>query len=473
MASYQKTYRNLNYKNETARRPFKILSFIGIIALDALFFILRLIREFFRVIIHLFIHTAPSFKFLGKFGLKKILIPLYRLIIIINRRQKEFVGSSGHKFFFFFTNRYVTHTVALLIIIITIIQNTSIRNLRAEDFGKQSILAQIAPNQDGLDTITEETIVISPAEKTGNGSTESTPSGTESPPALAQELSLEEPSILNTGPSLAQGGSAILKPDLSETIDTPRPRETAITYAVLANDTIYDIAEQFSVSVDTILWANKLSSRSIIRPGDSLKILPVSGVEHTVKRNETISKIAALYNIPTQDITEVNKLGEDATLQIGQEIIVPDGRPLYTPPPRAIAKARPTTGNRSVKSSGGGFLWPTVCRRITQYFLGWRHTGIDIACSFGAAIYAAEEGVVEKAGWNGGGYGNYVIIRHDNRTKTLYGHIKQQGILVSPGERVEKGETIGLMGSTGRSTGPHVHFELLINGTRVNPFNEL
>lgn len=473
MAQYQKTYKNRNYTSGKTLKPFKIISFIGIIALDALFFILRLIRWSLRALINLLLYLAPALKFFGKLGLRKILIPIYRFIIIINRRQKEFLGQSGNKFFFLFTNRYVTHTVALLIIFITLIQNMSVKNLRAEDFGKQSILAQIAPNQDGLEIITEENIIIPPAEKAADDSIESTQTGNQSPPSVSQELALDEPAIANTGPSLGAGGSAILKPDISETIDTPRPRETVITYTVLQNDTIYDIAEQFSVSVDTLLWANKLSSRSIIRPGDSLKILPVSGVEHTVKQNETVSKIAALYNIPAQDIMEVNKLGEDATLQIGQEIIVPDGQPLYTPPRRAIAKNTPKTVNRSVKSSGGGFLWPTVCRRITQYFLGWRHTGIDIACSLGASIYAAEGGVVEKAGWNPGGYGNYVIIRHNNSTKTLYGHIKQRGILVSPGERVEKGETIGLMGSTGRSTGPHVHFELLINGTRVNPFNEL
>ena len=118
-------------------------------------------------------------------------------------------------------------------------------------------------------------------------------------------------------------------------------------------------------------------------------------------------------------------------------------------------------------------VWPTTCRRITQYFRGWRHTGVDIACSTGADIYSAEEGVVEKAGWNSGGYGNHIIVKHPDGTKTLYAHIKARGILVSPGDYVKKGQLIAYMGSTGRSTGPHLHFEIIVRGSRINPFNRL
>ena len=105
--------------------------------------------------------------------------------------------------------------------------------------------------------------------------------------------------------------------------------------------------------------------------------------------------------------------------------------------------------------------------------MGWRHTGVDIACEMGANVYASEEGTVEKAGFNRGGYGNHIILKHSDGSKTLYAHLKAGGILVSPGEYVKKGQVIGLMGSTGRSTGAHLHFEIIINGTRVNPFNRL
>ena len=116
---------------------------------------------------------------------------------------------------------------------------------------------------------------------------------------------------------------------------------------------------------------------------------------------------------------------------------------------------------------GLGMLWPATVRRITQYF-NWRHRGIDIAGPTGTLIYAALDGMVEISGWNSGGYGYQIVLRHSNGMKTRYAHSSK--LFVSVGQKVTKGEVIALMGSTGRSTGSHLHFEVVVGGVRVNPF---
>lgn len=279
---------------------------------------------------------------------------------------------------------------------------------------------------------------------------------------------------------------ALVKPHRTQPIQaTPnspavtRPREILV-YTIKPGDVLGSIAERFGISVNTILISNKLTARSIIRPGDTLKILPVDGVTHVVKKGDTISKIALAYGAKNADITQYNNLGESGTgLTIGKEIIVPYGRAIVTatsgnttkPPTGVVTTQKPITGPvpgaSAASANASGFIWPTGATIVTQYF-GWKHTGMDIAGKIGLPNYAAKSGTVVKSqcGWNGG-YGCYIILDHGNGVQTLYGHNTQ--LLVSPGEYVTQGQVIGLLGSTGRSTGPHLHFEVRINGKQVNP----
>jgi murein DD-endopeptidase MepM/ murein hydrolase activator NlpD len=252
-------------------------------------------------------------------------------------------------------------------------------------------------------------------------------------------------------------------------------RDKIVYYTVQKGDTISTIARSFDITINTILWSNNLSAYSLIRPGDSLTILPYSGVIHTVKSGDTISRIAKLYGVEDEKILSSNNIG--GTLKIGDKIIVPGGSKLATAV--TIAKTANTTGlsiiRNLVKSpavtpvAGSKMVWPTVGHRITQYF-SWRHNGVDIANKVGTPLYAADSGTVEIAasGWNGG-YGNTIVINHGGGKKTRYGHLSK--LYVKVGDKVDEGENIGLMGSTGNSTGPHLHFEVLINGTRYNPLN--
>ena len=273
----------------------------------------------------------------------------------------------------------------------------------------------------------------------------------------------------------------VFKPDLFGTgegangAEGAAARQEIIYYTVQIGDTVSTISRRFGITVNTILWANNLSAYSLIRPGDKLTILPYSGVLYTVKKGDTLAKIAQTYGIELEKITSCNNLG--TSIAIGQKIVLPGAKKIET------ATAKKTTSSSytgvsvikdlikspTAKVSGTSMAWPTVGNRITQYF-SWSHNGLDIANKIGTPIYAADSGtvIISQGGYNGG-YGNTILIDHGGGKRTRYGHASK--LLVKVGDKVEKGQLIMLMGSTGRSTGSHLHFEVIINGTRYNPLN--
>ncbi len=285
--------------------------------------------------------------------------------------------------------------------------------------------------------------------------------------------------------SFSDDNDLVFKPELitsaspSETSSSAKPAEARseiIYYTIQNGDTISTIARRFGITVNTILWANNLTSFSLIQPGDRLTILPNSGVLYTIKKGDTLAKIALKYNIDVSKILSCNNLGK--SLVAGQKIVVPGAKKIdetvavvsrpSTPSYTGISVIKDLIKNPSVKvASGNKMTWPTLGHTITQYF-GWKHPGVDIANHMGTPVYAADAGVVEFAGW-ATGYGNSIVINHGGGKKTRYGHSSK--LLVKVGDEVEKGEEIMLMGSTGWSTGPHLHFEVIINGVKYNPLN--
>ena len=237
------------------------------------------------------------------------------------------------------------------------------------------------------------------------------------------------------------------------------------SYQVQNGDTVASIANKFGISVDTVRWANNLSGDKI-KVDQTLKILPVTGVAHTVVKGDTVYSIAKTYDAEAQAIVDFpfNTFTNDETfeLAIGQTVIVPDG---VMPVQAAAPRARQMTPNAGGVTASGQFVWPTQ-GTITQYF-SWYHPGIDIANNAEPLDVAADSGNVIYAGWDTTGYGNMVLIDHGNGFETRYGHLSQ--IMVISGQTVKKGQTIGRMGSTGHSTGPHTHFEIILNGVHVNP----
>lgn len=249
--------------------------------------------------------------------------------------------------------------------------------------------------------------------------------------------------------------------------------QQAFLHTVQDGDTIAAIAEKNGISVDTILWANGISSDDIINVGDHLTILPTTGIMHTVVSGDTLLAIAKKYDVEANAIAEYNKLADTHALSIGDKIIIPGATisiPRATPP--IIGSRRLADGEDAgptpepIKSAGAGMIWPTATKHIAQYFR-WGHTGIDIdSRQPQQTIHAVDDGFVEYAGWLGA-YGNLIIVNHDNGLQTYYAHNSKH--YVGQGESVAKGQAIAQMGSTGRSSGPHVHFEVRRHGTPINP----
>lgn len=255
------------------------------------------------------------------------------------------------------------------------------------------------------------------------------------------------------------------------TIISDKPRDKIFEYTVVAGDTISSIAKEYGVSENTILWENDLSTSSIIRAGQKLSILPVSGVAAKVASGDTIYSVAKKYQANAQAIIDFpfNDIGDDFQLTSGQVLIVPDGAPPEKPKP--VPTQYLAQQNIPVADLGSAtFIWP-ASGDLSQYF-AWYHPGLDISSLSGGPILAADAGTVTVAGWpDNYGYGNRVIIDHGNGYTTLYAHLS--AIYVAAGQTVSKADAIGAMGSTGRSTGTHLHIEIRNNGTPLNPLGIL
>jgi murein DD-endopeptidase MepM/ murein hydrolase activator NlpD len=250
-------------------------------------------------------------------------------------------------------------------------------------------------------------------------------------------------------------------------------RGDIIEYVVKEGETLSAIAQKFNVSIDTISWANNIKSVKNIKAGQRLKIPPVTGVVHTVKRGETVYSIAKKYQIDPQGIIDYpfNVFANDETfaLSVGQQLIVPNGIMSQPSSPPATQYYAQTAPIQVGISGSGGFSWPTS-GRLTQGF-SWYHQAIDIASKDAPNIIASDGGQVETVIYSNYGYGNHCIINHGNGYKTLYAHMSK--IYVSAGDNLAKGSVIGKMGSTGRSTGIHLHFEIIKDGVKLSPLSIL
>lgn len=251
----------------------------------------------------------------------------------------------------------------------------------------------------------------------------------------------------------------------TEDVDYPTS-DLINVYEVRKGDTISAVAKMYGVSKNTIMWANDLKSERLI-PGEILIILPITGVKHTVKKGDTVASVAKKYKGDVEDIAKYNGIAAEAKLAVGDVIIVPEGEITVTATTktgRTIAK--PKVLNSYANSTVAGFFTrPLVGGRKTQGLHG--HNGVDIAASIGTPVLAAASGQVisaKSSGYNGG-YGDMIIISHDGNIQTVYGHLNTVGVAV--GQTVAKGDIIGQVGNTGRSTGPHLHFE--VRGAK-NPF---
>lgn len=293
--------------------------------------------------------------------------------------------------------------------------------------------------------------------------------------APAQPVDAASPSELAFEP-LPVGGSPLQESGVLVRAPVPfteipdRPREGVITYTVQLADTVLGIAEQFKLNPNTVVWANleDLSKPFVMEVGQILLIPPIDGVLHTVKEGDTVAKVAKLYKATPEAIVGYASNGlasADDALTVGAVLIVPDGD--RTPPEQLVAAPSARGGGgTSAPWRAAGFVWPTY-GLLTQRFWLPAHPAIDIGASTGTPVVAADEGTVITAGWSSVGYGNLILLRHPDGFVTLYAHLSS--IDVNYGDYVARGQRIGAVGSTGRSTGPHLHFEIQTGGRSYNP----
>ncbi len=290
-------------------------------------------------------------------------------------------------------------------------------------------------------------------------------------------MTLLEPFLVPDSNGLRGGGDTTiiddnaLLPDsgplgtISDIKDLP-PVDQVSVYVVREDDTLSEVAEMFQVSINTIIWANDLPRATAIQPGQVLVILPINGIQHTIAKGETLESVAKHYHGDVTEIAQYNDLDPAAALAVGETLIIPNGEAAAAPEtePKPGRSPKPIRG--SGPSYAGYYIRPIKGGVRTQGLHGYN--GVDLATgSLGTPIYAAAAGEVivsKEGGWNGG-YGNYLVIQHKNKTQTLYAH--NQSNLVARGQTVTQGQMIARIGSSGNSTGPHIHFE--IRGAK-NPF---
>jgi len=273
-----------------------------------------------------------------------------------------------------------------------------------------------------------------------------------------------------------------------------RPRMEVSVYKVLPGDTLFGIAEKFGLKPETLLWGNQFTlgdNPHNLKPGQELNILPVDGTYHRWSEGDGLNGVADFFGVTPEEIINFPGNGLDAetigdwsrpNIEPGTWLVIPGGKRSFVSwslPPGGIPRENPGvakgfgTGVCEAQAEGivggGSFVWPAPNHIINGF--NWspetNHSGVDIDGDLGQPVYAADNGVIVYAGWNNWGYGNVVVVNHGNGWQTLYAHLDT--IAVGCGQSVWQGSVIGTIGSTGNSTGPHLHFEMMYNGTKVNP----
>lgn len=443
----------------------------------AVTFLLRLFQLFrflARAIAWLLQIIFNPFLVILKWVLKPFVVLLYGWYLKVLTRLKR-SAFMRNKVLFIFGNRYFIHVIA--VILTFFVAGTNL--LQAKEVKHEEIFAQdsalyaiVNPEGDLGDEIVEKGI---PKQSATNSYIVTDATVVATIPNL--DPSAEPPRTIGDQLAGLEATSAIITS--GPMLETEFGVRSGMTnYTVKGGDTVGGIAERFGVTVNTLLWANQLTASSYIRPGDTLNVPPASGILHTVKDGDTLEKIVEKYNGDLGETIKINDIGDNHIIPVGAEIIVVGGTP-PPPPPPPVQRYYPgygsTTGNvyrddyyAPVVTPGLKLNWPVGCRSTPTTY--WGHgLARDISCPMGTPIYAAESGTVyirNSAGW-GGGYGLYLDVVHGGGITTRYAHVS--AFNVTSGQYVTRGQVIAFVGSTGRSSGPHLHFEVYVNGIRQEP----
>jgi len=441
-----------------------------------LILLMKTVTVIFKIIKALF---SSVFKVSLKAGGKRSILSIYKIYTFIKKILASAFLPAKNKVLYPLINRGTIHFIVIVLTALILAGNIKTKISHAENMeqviGGNSILASLVSEELGDTEIIKEMADME-SDIVKHVQTDYLDEKSFGVKEINQHIGTSHEAVADgieeefQQTRIVSESGAIVKPDITSTLTTPEKRTEIIAYVVQTGDVIGSIASKFNVSMNTILWENNLSYYTVIRPGDTLRILPVSGISHSVKSGETLGFIANKYSSEMDKILAYNSLKEDDVINKGQKIIIPDGikRVVRT---TSVASAGSSNiqkvfaGAPSKYSAASGFIWPTTTKRITQYY-HWRHHGLDIGGKTGNAIYAIEKGQIIVSGWTKG-YGYNIIVDHGGGQKSRYAHFSK--LYVKKGDLVSKGQQIGEMGSTGWSTGPHLHLEIMINGAKVNP----
>lgn len=284
-----------------------------------------------------------------------------------------------------------------------------------------------------------------------------------SSPAPAQQPPVDQG---HSGSAPAKAPDASHQTQQAQTVAPSKPTYSVATYTVKSGDTLWDIAGAYHTDVDSILALNPDISESALQPGDKLTVPNFAGAVYVVQTGDTLSDVAAMYGMKIDEIVADNQLPSSDAITIGQKLLLPGARP-----PVTVTASR-GGGHTATARVSVGLIWPLQGPITSPYGPRWGsfHTGIDIGVGEGTPVHAAAAGTVIEASWDGG-YGNCIIVEHANGTRTRYGHLSRYK--VSVGDTVDQGQVIALSGNTGHSTGPHLHFEVIIGGHTQDPMGYL
>lgn len=307
-------------------------------------------------------------------------------------------------------------------------------------------------------------------------------------PAL-EDLGVE---IAPMGTPIVSLSDGIFRITNARTIIPTRPRVDVITYTVQLGDTLFSIAANFNLKPETILWGNfevLEDNPHLLKPNQVLNILPTNGIYYQWKGGDSLTSVAEEFHVepkviidfPGNPIDLTQAYTEDPGIPTGTWLIIPGGkRPIKDWGPPAITRQNAASAKYYGEGAcpavyegaigTGTFIWPTTDRSISGYpYDSGTHPAIDIGGQVGNPIYATDSGVIVYAGWSNYGYGYLIVIDHGNGWQSAYAHLS--AVAVSCGQSVYQSGYIGALGSTGNSSGPHLHFELAINGAKVNPLD--
>lgn len=441
-----------------------------------LLFLLVVLKGIGRVLLILVRSLGVPFIIIWKLFLRQVAFVFYRLLLRAKLAATGVLPPVRRTFFAIFGHRYVVHAAVALIAVFVATSNIHAQGADLAQSGTQALFFDLLNISTG-DYASPDSGDVN-AESQLNNVLDG--SATTSMMVAQASINDQEPLTYDQSgvavPHAVPGTDAGITELGDETILISKPT----AYTIQGGDTVSGIAKKFGISVNTILWANDMTARSLLKVGRDLTILPVSGVMHSVKRGETLGAIAKQYGTDIDKILAANRVQTASQIRIGESLVIPDGKPpvsavrkVAPAPPVRLGDIRdvfkpPPEGVGAQEAAEGKLAWPTDQHLINQRYWS-RHPGIDINGTLANHTYAADDGIVTFAGWNSGGYGNMILIDHGNGMITRYGHHSK--LFVSVGDHVTKGQVIGEVGTTGHSTGPHLHFEIYVSGRRVNPLS--